>query len=65
MDLTGNRLIEVENLTTAFTLDSTVVKVVNDVSLYLDRGEVLGIVGESGSGKTMTALSIMRLVPPP
>ena len=61
----GNRLLKVENLTTGFSLGSSVVRVVNDLNLYLDKGEVLGIVGESGSGKTMTALSIMRLVPPP
>jgi oligopeptide/dipeptide ABC transporter ATP-binding protein len=41
------------------------VRVVNDVSFCLDEGEVFGLVGESGSGKTMTALSIMRLIPPP
>ena len=61
----NNELLSVHNLTTAFTLDSSVIKVVNDVDLYLNKGEVLGIVGESGSGKTMTALSIMQLVPPP
>jgi peptide/nickel transport system ATP-binding protein len=63
--LENNELLSVFHLTTAFTLDSSVVKVVNDVDLHLDKGEVLGIVGESGSGKTMTALSIMQLVPPP
>ena len=60
-----NELLSVHNLTTAFTLDSSVVKVVNDVELHLGKGEILGIVGESGSGKTITALSIMGLVPPP
>ncbi len=38
---------------------------VDGVSFNVDRGEVVGIVGESGSGKTMTALSILRLVPEP
>ncbi len=38
--------------------------VVNDVSLSLDRGEVVGLVGESGSGKSMTARTILRLLPP-
>jgi len=63
--LDKNELLSVHNLTTAFTLDSSIVKVVNDVELHLGKGEILGIVGESGSGKTMTALSIMGLVPPP
>ena len=40
------------------------VKPVDDVSLYIDSGETLGIVGESGCGKSMTGLSIMRLLPP-
>jgi len=41
------------------------VRAVDDVSFYLDRGELLGLVGESGCGKSMTALSIMRLIAPP
>ncbi len=65
MESTSNRLLEVHDLTTAFMLDSRAVRVVDGVDFALDRGEVFGIVGESGSGKTMTALSIMRLVPPP
>ncbi len=40
-------------------------RVVDGVSLTLNRGETLGIVGESGSGKSMTALSVLRLVPDP
>jgi oligopeptide transport system ATP-binding protein len=42
-----------------------VVKAVQGVTLHLDKGETLGIVGESGSGKSVTALSIMRLIPQP
>ncbi len=65
MELKGTRLLEVRNLTTAFSTDSSVVKVVDGVTFSLDKGEIMGLVGESGSGKTMTSLSIMRLVPPP
>lgn len=54
-------LLEVEGLTVAFGG----MPVVEDLSFTLDAGEVLGIVGESGSGKSMTALALMRLIPPP
>ncbi len=40
-------------------------KAVDDISFHVNKGETLGLVGESGSGKTVTALSIMRIVPPP
>ena len=40
-------------------------RAVDGVSFDVDRGEIVGIVGESGSGKTMTALSLLRLVPEP
>src|SRR5881628_2011197 len=58
-------LLEVRNLSTHFQTRSGLVRAVDDVSFYIDRGELLGLVGESGCGKSMTALSIMRLVPPP
>ncbi len=60
-----NKLLEVKNLKTSFFLRRGVIKAVNGVSFSLKQGETLGIVGESGCGKTMTALSIMRLVPSP
>jgi oligopeptide/dipeptide ABC transporter ATP-binding protein len=58
-------VLTVRNLRTSFRTGRGVVKAVDDVSFDLRRGETLGIVGESGSGKSVTALSLMRLVPPP
>src|ERR1700730_17958932 len=57
--------IEVNGLQTYLFTRSGIVKAVDDVSFSLRRGETLAIVGESGCGKSMTALSIMRLVPNP
>ena len=54
-------LLSVRNLTVAFGR----AKVVEDVGFDLAPGEILGVVGESGSGKSITALSILRLVPSP
>ena len=58
-------LLEIENLHTYFHTDSGVVKAVNDVSYQVGEGESVGIVGESGSGKSVSALSILGLVPYP
>ena len=58
-------LLEVEELRTTFPVEGKRVAVVDDVSFALRAGEVLALVGESGCGKSMTALSIMRLVPKP
>jgi len=58
-------LLEVNNLKTHFPTRAGVVRAVDGVSFYLDRGELLGLVGESGCGKSMTALSVMRLISPP
>ena len=57
--------MEVEGLQTFFFTRQGIVKAVDDVSFYLKKGETLGIVGESGCGKSITALSVMRLVPDP
>ena len=56
-------LLEIEDLRTEIRLRRAVVHAVDGVSLSVAAGECLGIVGESGSGKTMTALSVMRLLP--
>lgn len=59
-------ILKVENLKTYFpAADGGVFKAVDDVSFAINKGEVFGLVGESGSGKTLTALSILRLVPHP
>src|SRR5687767_4548060 len=58
-------LLEVNNLQTHFPTRAGLVRAVDGVSFYLDRGELLGLVGESGCGKSITALSVMRLVAPP
>src|SRR6185503_4546108 len=58
-------LLEVRNLQTHFPTRAGLVRAVDGISFYLDRGELLGLVGESGGGKSMTALSVMRLVSPP
>jgi peptide/nickel transport system ATP-binding protein/oligopeptide transport system ATP-binding protein len=58
-------LLEVQDLRTHFPTRAGLVKSVDGVSFYLDRGELLGLVGESGCGKSITALSVMRLIAPP
>jgi peptide/nickel transport system ATP-binding protein len=58
-------VLEVSGLTTVFHTRTGTVRAVQDVSFSVEPGETLAIVGESGCGKTMTALSLMRLVPTP
>ena len=58
-------LLQVDHLTTSFTTEDGRVRAVDDVSFSLHRGRTLGLVGESGCGKSVTALSIMRLLPKP
>jgi len=58
-------LLEVQNLSARFDLRRGAVKALSRVSFTLERGEVVAIVGESGSGKSVTALSLMRLLPEP
>ncbi len=58
-------LLRVEGLRVAFPGPGGEVAAVRGVSFSLDRGETLGLVGESGCGKSVTALSVLGLVPPP
>jgi oligopeptide/dipeptide ABC transporter ATP-binding protein len=59
------RLLEIEDLAVSFRTDRGEVEALSGVSLGLDEGEVIGVVGESGCGKSLTALSVMGLVPNP
>ncbi len=61
----ADRLLTVTNLKTYFFTDEGVIRAVDGVSLHIDKGETMGVVGESGCGKSVTALSIMRLIPQP
>ena len=58
-------LLEVRNLSTYFYTQDGIVKAVDGVSYAVDRGETIALVGESGCGKTVSALSILRLIPEP
>jgi len=58
-------LIELRNLQTQFFTEDGLVRAVDGVSYTLAKGETLGVVGESGCGKSVTALSILRLIPDP
>jgi peptide/nickel transport system ATP-binding protein len=58
-------VLDVRGLKTVFFTNSGLFKAVDDVSFHVRRGETLAIVGESGCGKSVTALSVMRLVPDP
>ncbi len=59
------RLLEVRDLKTYFYLRNATVKAVDGISFWIAPGEMVGLVGESGSGKSVTALSVLRLIPPP
>ena len=58
-------LLEIQNLSTFFYIEEGVVQSVRNVDLKIRRGETLALVGESGCGKSVTALSVLRLVPTP
>jgi oligopeptide transport system ATP-binding protein len=57
--------LKIDNLSVSFPSDRGLVQAVNSVSLEIDSGETLAIVGESGSGKSVTALSLLQLIPEP
>ena len=61
----GSALLEVNNLKTWFYTADGIVRAVNGISYRLGPGEALGLVGESGCGKSVSALSLMRLIPTP
>jgi oligopeptide/dipeptide ABC transporter ATP-binding protein len=61
----NNNLLNIQNLSTHFFTEDGIAKAVDGLDLVVSTGETLGIVGESGCGKSMTALSILRLVPDP
>ena len=58
-------LLRVDDLKTYFYTEEGVVKAVDGVTFHVEQGEILGLVGESGCGKTVSALSILRLIPVP
>ena len=61
----GNVILQVRDLRTWFYTRAGIVKAVDGIDFELRQGETLGIVGESGCGKSMTARSLLRLVPRP
>jgi peptide/nickel transport system ATP-binding protein/oligopeptide transport system ATP-binding protein len=61
----NNNLLEIQNLRTYFFVRGQVAKAVDDVSLTIEPGKTLGLVGESGCGKSVTAHSIIQLIPDP
>jgi peptide/nickel transport system ATP-binding protein len=58
-------LLEIRGLKTHFATDDGIVQAVDGVDLSISRGETLGVVGESGCGKTVTAMSVLKLIPMP
>lgn len=60
-----NNILEIKDLTVHYVTEDETVEAVNNVSLSLKKGEILGLVGETGAGKTTTALSVLNLIPNP
>jgi oligopeptide/dipeptide ABC transporter ATP-binding protein len=65
MTESGDNILEVQNLITSFETDRGLLRAVDHVSFTVSAGKTLGIVGESGCGKSVTAMSIVRLLPQP
>lgn len=63
MTMARSSLLEVQDLTIDVLGEGSELRVVDGVSFYIDKGETLALVGESGSGKSLTALSLLRLLP--
>lgn len=61
----SSELLDIQNLIVSFHTDDGVFRAVDDVSLQVQRGEIVGLVGESGCGKSVTSLSILKLIPSP
>jgi len=61
----SERLLDIRSLKTHFATDDGMVRAVEGVDLTIDRGETVGVVGESGCGKTVTAHSVLKLIPMP
>ena len=59
----SERLLSIENLTVAFGRGTEQVDAVKGLSISIDKGQTVALVGESGSGKSVTALSILQLLP--
>ena len=59
------KVLEVKELRTNFYTDEGVVKAVNGLSYHINKGECVGLVGESGCGKSVSAMSLLRLIPYP
>ena len=62
-EIVAQPLLEINDLKTYFHTDNGVVKAIDGISLKVGKGETLGVVGESGSGKSMTAYSMLKLLP--
>ena len=63
--MSRENLLEIRHLRTSFGTEEGRVQAVDDVSVTIRAGEVVGLVGESGCGKTVTSLSILQLLPTP